>query len=268
MGRAGAHPAWGGLRQAVTHRFFVPPERIKGRLVEFDPTQAHQLRDVLRLSAGDSVVVFDNSGWEFDVVLERLDRHGAAGRVERRRLVETEPKVKVTLFQALLKGNRFDWLLQKGTEVGAVGFVPMVTARCVAEPPDPTARGKFERWQRIVTEAAEQSRRGKVPKIHEPVTFEEACRSVHELAFIPYEGRDVRPLRAALAEATGPGAGARRPYSVALFIGPEGGFAPEEVELARRHNIIPVGLGPRILRAETAAIVALTIVLAHFGDLD
>ncbi len=252
----------------MTYRFFVPPERIKGRTVEFDQTQAHQLRDVLRLSPGEPVVVFDNSGWEFDVVLERVDREGATGRVERRRLVETEPKVKVTLFQALLKGNRFDWLLQKATEVGAVGFVPMVTARCVAEPPDPSARGKFERWRRIVIEAAEQSRRGKVPKIHEPVSFEEACRSVHGLAFIPYEGRGCQPLRAALEEATGPAAGLHRPYSVALFIGPEGGFTAEEVELARRHNMLPVSLGPRILRAETAGLVALTIVLAHFGDLD
>jgi 16S rRNA (uracil1498-N3)-methyltransferase len=252
----------------MTHRFFVPPERIRGRLVEFDPVQAHQLRDVLRLKAGDVVVVFDNSGWEFDVVLQGIDREGATGRVERRRLVETEPKVKVTIFQALLKGNRFDWLLQKATEVGAVGFVPMVTARCVAEPPDPSARGKFGRWHRIVVEAAEQSRRGKVPKIHEPVSFEEACRTVQELAFIPYEGQGVQPLRAALEEATGPAAGLRRPYSVALFIGPEGGFTPEEVELARRRNIVPVSLGPRILRAETAALVALTVVLAHFGDLD
>ncbi len=248
----------------MTHRFFVPPERIRGRLVEFDPAQAHQLRDVLRLKPGEAVVIFDNSGWEFDVVLEGIDREGATGRVERRRLVETEPKVKVTIYQALLKGSRFDWLLQKATEVGAVGFVPMVTARCVAEPPDPTARGKFERWRRIVVEAAEQSRRGKVPKIHEPINFEEACRSVQELAFIPYEGRGVQPLRAALDEATG----LRRPYSVALFVGPEGGFTPEEVELARRRNIVPVSLGPRILRAETAALVALTIVLAHFGDLD
>ncbi|MDP9375146.1 MAG: RsmE family RNA methyltransferase, partial [Chloroflexota bacterium] len=139
------------------------------------------------------------------------------------------------------------------------------TARTVAGVA-PGDRGKLERWRRIVREAAEQSGRGRVPEVAPPLGFGEACRLAAGMdhALIPWEGERARGLRATLDElvAAGPVA------SLALFIGPEGGFTPEEIAEAQGHDIRPVTLGPRVLRADTAATVALALALAALGDLD
>lgn len=243
------------------HRFFIPPQWIDGDRVVIKGKQVHQLRDVLRMREGDCIIALDDTGWEYEVELKRVARGQVEGLVRDKSLATTEPGTKVTLYQALLKGDKFEFILQKCTELGVVGFAPMLCERCVqlGEMSD----RKLSRWRRIIAEAAEQSRRGKLPFLKPVLTFEQACQSVVGSSLLAWEEEESSGLRAALSELKAKGLA-----SVNLFIGPEGGFSPSEVEFARGCGIVPVTLGRRVLRAETAGLVAATAILYEFGDLD
>jgi 16S rRNA (uracil1498-N3)-methyltransferase len=243
------------------HRFFVPPQWIDADRVFIKDKQAHQLRDVLRVKPGDRIILLDDTGWEYEVELNRVDRGQVEGMVWGKSLATTEPGTKVILYQALLKGDKFEFILQKGTELGVVGFVPMLCERCVQL--EGVSERKLGRWRRIIAEAAEQSRRGKLPFLKPVLTFEQACQSVEGSSLLAWEGEKSLGLRPALNELRATGLS-----SVNLFIGPEGGFSPSEVEFAQGCGITPITLGPRMLRAETASLVAATAILYEYGDLD
>jgi 16S rRNA (uracil1498-N3)-methyltransferase len=256
-------------------RFFIPPNWIQGNVVTLTGPNVHQIRTVLRLQSGDEIVVLDNSGWEYQVRLSVVDTEIAKGDIVHKSLAETEPRAKITLYQSILKGDRFEWVLQKGTEVGAVEFVPIVTDRCVIANVDEIGRPRLERWERIVREAAEQSHRGRLPRLQPALLFPQACERARraDLALVPWEEEKLVTLRSMLTNSceTGPVIGARtsflrRPFSISVFIGPEGGFTSREIDQARRYGLAPVSLGPRILRAETAAVVSLATVLYHLED--
>ncbi|HNY77581.1 MAG: 16S rRNA (uracil(1498)-N(3))-methyltransferase [Sedimentisphaerales bacterium] len=243
------------------NRFFVSESGFEGDLVRLSAEQAHQVCHVLRLKAGDEIVVLDGAGGEFDVTLTTADKREAVGRIVARRQATGEPTVRITLFQGLLAREKFEWVLQKGTEVGVSRFVPIQTERTLlrARQIDPK---KLDRWQRIVTEAAEQSHRGRVPQIEPAITFAQALSRVGEFdrALIAATSGQARTLTEALAPSGGPVA------SVAILIGPEGGFSDAETAQACESGGIPVSLGPRILRTETAAIVAPALVLHVLGQ--
>jgi len=242
------------------HRFFVPPDAVAAGRVRFSAAQAHQIVNVLRLRAGDRVKVLDDTGWEYEVELISLDRQSAEGRVRRKALATTEPRVKIVLYQAVLKGHRFELVLQKGTELGIVGFVPVVCERCVVGNLT-DIESKLARWQRIIQEAAEQSHRAKLPQLQRPMLFEQACSNLQGLALLPWEEERQYGLRSFLRNLS------TRPFTVHLFIGPEGGFSPGEVQVARHYGIRTVSLGPRVLRAETAGLAAAAAILYEWGDL-
>jgi 16S rRNA (uracil1498-N3)-methyltransferase len=212
------------------------------------------------MGEGDRIIVLDNSGWEYEVELESVTRGYVEGVVRGRRLAVAEPRTRVTLYQALLKGEKFEFILQKCTELGVVGFVPILCERCVVGHLNDVSVRKLSRWQRIVAEAAEQSRRGKLPTLEPLVLFQQACQSARGLSLIAYEGEGASGLRAALQ--------GRNLPSVNIFIGPEGGFSPSEVDFARSCGIVPISLGSRVLRAETAGLVAATAIFYECGDLD
>ena len=249
------------------HRFFIPAEWIDQERVVITGRQVHQLRNVLRLVASDRIVVLDNTGFEYEVELERVSRGYVSGLVKEIRSA-AEPQTKVTLYQALLKGSKFESIIQKCTELGVVALVPMVCQRCVAA--NRVSEKNLERWRRIIVEAAEQSGRGKLPALEPEVPFEEACQSAEGFSLLAWEGEKALGLRTALrgeiyrqriiSE--------KNPLSVNLFIGPEGGFSPAEVEFAQGCGIVRVTLGNRLLRAETAGLVAASAVLYEYGDLD
>lgn len=244
------------------HRFFVSREALDAERVALPADVAHQLRAVLRMSPGDRIIVLDNSGWEYEVELAELSPQTAWGTVLSRTLSHTEPRTKITLYQSFLKGQRFEFVLQKGTELGIVAFVPVISARCVVSSLDSASR-KTARWERIIREAAEQSRRGRLPDLAPALFFRDAClRATRsgQLALIPWEGETTTSLREALDRM-------QRPFSVSLFVGPEGGFDESEIAVARQAGVIPVHLGPRILRAETAGLVAASAILFAYGDL-
>jgi len=248
------------------HRFFIPPEWIHQEKVVITGKLVHQLRNVLRLSGGDHIVVLDNTGWEYEVALKVVARGYVEGVVRGKRSIG-EPSMKVNLYQALLKGNKFEFILQKCTELGVSGFVPILCERCVVGHPKVK---RVERWHRIISEAAEQSRRGKLPILEPALTFQQACRSAMGFSLLSWEGEKALGLRSALRSEIYRQRiiSARNPLSVNLFIGPEGGFSYSEVEFAQNCGILPVSLGSRVLRAGTAGLVAATAILYECGDLD
>ena len=175
-----------------------------------------------------------------------------------------EPRTKITLYQSVLKGSRFEWALQKGTELGISEFVPIIASRCIVQNLA-DAEAKFPRWQRVILEAAEQCGRAKFPALLPALMFSTACERAGAgkgLALIPWEGETAFSLKWMLRPEAG-----ERPFSISLFIGPEGGFTGEEVELAADYGIRAVTLGPRILRAETAGIAAAAAIFYEMGDL-
>lgn len=246
------------------HRFFVTPESIHNKTVRFAETQAQQIRQVLRLQPGTRVVVLDNSGQEYVVTLMEVKRPRVVGRIEEQRPSTTEPHTHLTLYQSLLPRDKFEWVLQKGTEVGVSAFVPVVTQRSLVRDAI-IAANKQARWERIVTEAAEQSRRGRLPALHLPVTLAEALTkaSSSHCILIPWEKATKESIGTALSKLSG----SLNRLAVTLFIGPEGGYSDEEIEQATAVNAIPVTLGRRILRTETAAVVAAALVLYELGDM-
>lgn len=249
--------ARGGPRPGVTlHRFFVPPGAVRHDEVEFPADLSRQIDRVLRLKSGDQVLVLDGTGTEHTVRLELVGRVTTGSVVLHTRNL-AEPAIRLTLYQGLIKGTKLELVLQKCTEVGVSRFVPMTTARAVPTGPSTSRQARFET---IVREAAEQSGRGQIPTVVPSAPFPEAlmdaCRA-GPVVFLWEESRGVR-----LSDVPRPSKGA----GVSLFVGPEGGFSSDEAESARRAGAHVVTLGPRILRAETAAIVGSAILLDRWDD--
>lgn len=238
------------------HRFFVAPECLQGDRLTLRGHLPHQLLHVLRLGPGDRITVLDNSGYEYQVELTSLSPKAAEGVVSGRNLAPGEPALRLVLYQGLLRGNRFEMVLQKGTELGVAGFVPLICQRSVALA---DGEGRLARWQRIIQEAAEQSHRGRLPFLEPPMPFSEAMSSWEGLTLIPWEEEAKTGLRQAL----GMGLEGR----VNLVIGPEGGIAEEEVAQARSQGAVTVSLGRRILRSETAGLAAVAVILFQAGEL-
>jgi 16S rRNA (uracil1498-N3)-methyltransferase len=245
-------------------RFFVPAQWLEEEEVTITGPLVHRLRNVLRLRRGSHVLLLDNSGWEHEMEIANVTSQRIEGRIVHKSLAVAEPRTKITLYQALLKLDRFEWVLQKNTELGAVGFVPMITERCIIGSLEDISKTKTERWWRILMEAAEQSGRARLPTLRPAVMFPTACEDAARggLTLIPWEEEKERSLRSVLREAERP------PFSINLFVGPEGGFTPEELAQAQRYGARPVTLGPRILRAETAGLVAAAAILHELGDLE
>jgi 16S rRNA (uracil1498-N3)-methyltransferase len=267
-----------------TYRFFVEGGAIHGRDLAIEDSElAHQIGTVLRLRPGERVVMLDNSGWQYVVALGTVERGRVTGAVERKELAGGEPRTKITLYAALMRPERFEWVLQKGTELGVSAFVPLICERSTIADADGLSEHKQDRWRRIIREAAEQSRRGKLPRLAPAVLLPAACDQAAQrgTALLLWEGAGVPSLRHILRqqgdkETKRPGEtpplpvalSSSHPFSVALFSGPEGGFSPSEFETAQRYGMIPVTLGPRTLRAETAPLVATSAILYEMGDLE
>lgn len=232
-----------------SRRFFIDPSLLQAdELLLPDRDLARQLNRVLRLRRGDRILLLDGQGQAAEVELAAIDRDQVSGRVLARFPAGGEPDVHITAYVGLMRPERFEWALQKGTEVGISAFVPLECERSLAA--ERADARKLERWRRIIREAAEQACRGRLPELQAPLDFAAACRTNSaELALLLWEG-SAPPLCKVLQQQ--PAA----PERVAILSGPEGGLSDTELTQAREHGIIPVSLGPRILRAETAPVVA------------
>ncbi|MBM3266224.1 MAG: 16S rRNA (uracil(1498)-N(3))-methyltransferase [Candidatus Sericytochromatia bacterium] len=230
-------------------RFFLaaesmPPGLAAGLEIRLDGAISRQIARVLRLRRGDRILVHDGRGGAWESVLEEVSDQAAVARIARAAACAPEPPVAVTLFAAVLKGDRQDWLIQKAVELGVARVQPLRCARNVAKP----GEDRVERWERIAREAAEQSERGLVPALAPPIDL--AAAAWHGAAIVCTE-RSGQPLADLVPPAS----------SLALFIGPEGGWEPAEIALLLGKGARAASLGPRILRAETAAIAALAALM-------
>ncbi len=246
------------------HRFFVAPGQLAHPTVVLTGDVAHQMRRVLRLAPGDRVELLDGEGVSCEAEVSVVTARDVRLAVISRAAAAGEPSVHITLYQAVLKGERFAWALQKGTEIGVAAFVPVITERSIIDDLQ-VVEAKRDRWQRIIQEAAEQCGRGRIPPLLPGQMLRHALKNSQApdvLRVIPWEGEQAVRLSAVL-EACNLNGCAR----IEVFVGPEGGFSEAEIDWARRHEVRSVSLGPRILRAETAGLVAAAAILYHAGDL-
>ncbi|HEX5479378.1 MAG TPA: 16S rRNA (uracil(1498)-N(3))-methyltransferase [Dehalococcoidia bacterium] len=248
----------------MTRRFYVPADTIAGDSVEIDGDLAHRIVKVLRLRAGDEIALFDGSGTDARVRIDAVMAHVVTATVVERAPGPMEPRVGVSLYQSITKGERFEWLLEKGTEIGVSRFVPLITARSVVRTAGEGNR--MERWRRIVVEATEQCERSRVPEIEQPMSLDDALRAATGVLLLPYEaaGETARTVQAALDASIDELFACDE---VSVFIGPEGGYEPAEVERAKEHGALVVTMGQRVMRSETAGMVAATLVMHAVGAL-
>jgi 16S rRNA (uracil1498-N3)-methyltransferase len=232
-------------------RLFVPSAQREGDRVRITGPELRHLR-TLRLGEGARLVLFDEQGEEHEVVLERLGSRVADAAILVSDRPAREPALDLTLAPALLKGDRMDLVVEKATELGVRRIAPLASRHVVG-------RGaRTERWRRIAVAAAKQSGRTVVPVVDAPRPLPDLVRAPWPgLRLLAWEGERGHGFRALPATAA----------AVVMLVGPEGGFADDEVADARAHGFATVTLAPRVLRAETAAIVAATLCLARWGDL-
>jgi 16S rRNA (uracil1498-N3)-methyltransferase len=229
----------------TVHRFFVDPAALAGDRFPVPDAIAHQVHRVLRLRDGDEIVLLDGAGNE-----ARCRVEGAECVVESRGVAAGEPSHRLTVWQALLRGDHLEPVIRHGTEIGIARFGLLVAERCVARE---LSAKRLERLRAIAREAAEQSERGIVPSVDPPISLGDALAATSAGSILLYE----RNAGSRLTEL---------PPPPDLFIGPEGGFAPDEVAAAERAGLGVAGLGPRILRSETVAVAAAAVVLSRTGD--
>lgn len=225
-----------------------------GDLLELPEDRAHYLSDVLRLESGAELEVFDGDGTAFAARMEGRSEIVLVRRLER----DVESPCSITLYQAIAKGDRFEWVLEKATELGVARIVPLETARTIVRIKPQKHEAKLERWSRICASAARQCGRTVVPEVTMPSTIGQLIdASSRGVEFILSPRADIA-LRAAL-EAV--------PEAIGVWVGPEGGFAPDELD-AISTRATSVRFGPRVLRSETAGIAALTAIQLLTGGLE
>jgi 16S rRNA (uracil1498-N3)-methyltransferase len=238
-------------------RFFVPAESLQSEQIVISGEPYHHLRKVLRLKAGAIVLLLDGCGHCCEVQIEQLQAEQATTRLLRQ-WQETQESFKITLLQALPKGDKFDLVLQKGTELGVHTFQAVETERAVPNLNAARLKKRAQRWQRIASEAARQSRRTFLPKVKPLQKLSEVLEeSSSDLKLVLWEAGSL-PLAEALP--------ATPPAGVRLLIGPEGGFSSAEINKITAAGFQPVHLGPRILRTETAGLAATPILQYLYGD--
>lgn len=232
------------------HRLFVAPGDLVSVDVVLNGDSFHHL-SVLRLRVGDEVLLLDGSGNLARAILRSVSRSSAQAEVLER-WTEGEDLLPLRLIQGLPRGEKFEWLLEKGVELGISTFTPVITERS-------QVRGeKFSRWQKIIQEAARQSRRPLLPSLEEFKSLSEALqKTTEELRLMLWEDGSL-PLNAVLPDAA--------PASCVLLVGPEGGFSGAEAQAAAAAGFLPVSLGKRILRTETAGMAVAAVLQNRYGD--
>jgi len=247
-------------------RFFLPADAIKEDIVFFPPEIAHQIRHVLRLNEGMQVQVLDGQGALLRVSLS-ADRGGELeGCILERSYPNSEPQVQLRLCVSLTQREKFELILQKAVEVGVSSIQPFISRYSLVREKAIQPKRRL-RWEGILREAAEQSGRVLIPALHETAILPqviERCAAESDLCLAAWEGEQTATLQQVLRKAQVKKALAR----IALFIGPEGGFAQQEMDLFRQHGVLSVSLGKRILRMETAAMVAPALILYELGQME
>lgn len=247
---------------SIMHRFFVKPEQICGDQIVIAGEEFKHAVKALRIRDNELFEVCDGNGYDYHCLIARREREQLTAAIQVKYPSAGELPYAVTLFQGLPKGQKMDEIVQKNTELGIGAVVPFVSAFCVAklEKPDKAAK-KRSRWQRIAFEAAKQSKRGRVPQVHEPVTFQRMCERVadFDLVLLAYEHELDKTLQTVLE-------GQSDSRKIAVIVGPEGGFSLKEAEKLEAAGAKSISLGKRILRTETAGMALLAQINYAFGQ--
>lgn len=233
------------------HRFFVSPDAVSGEQIHLHGQAAHQLSRVLRVSAGTQVLALDNRGFMYQCRVATVSPHDVTLQVSEKTAC-TPCSLMITLYQAMPKGDKFEWIIQKATELGVARIQPLVTARCISKWEPARGEAKLARWHAIAQEAAEQCERPDIPIIGAPVSLGAALDDKPGTALVLAERGSAVPFARALPAAL-PARG------LGIYVGPEGGWDPQEREQMRSSGCVEVSLGARILRTETAGLAALAI---------
>lgn len=255
-------------------QFYLPQEALDDKKFHLKGPEAFHITKVLRYQAGQLLVLFDGKGGRFEGLIEQVHADGSVSGSLTLTLHATEERkpVELRLYQGLLKAGPWDYVLEKGTELGVSAFVPVLTPRTVVLLREAErAKAKQERWGRVVMAAAKQCQRPELPAVEEPRQFREAIKACEGrgLTLLAWEGLSgataAETLRLNLREADQ--SRGREAVVVNLFIGPEGGFTEDEVDIAESLGAVVFGLGARTLRAETAALAAVSLIQYEFGGL-
>ncbi|MGN0251190.1 MAG: 16S rRNA (uracil(1498)-N(3))-methyltransferase [Oliverpabstia sp.] len=241
------------------YRFFVEKEQIdrEQRSIRIMNGDVNHIRNVLRMKQGEKVLISDGGDEEYLCCVEQLSQEQVLLHIDDIMKADRELPSRIYLFQGLPKSDKMELIIQKAVELGAYEIIPVETRRCVAKLDARKQESKIRRWQGIAESAAKQSKRMIIPRIHPVMKYSQALRYAQEMdiRIIPYElAEDMEHTRNYLSQIQ-PG------QSVAVFIGPEGGFAPEEIEEALQNQTEPVTLGKRILRTETAGLTILSVLM-------
>jgi len=238
--------------------YFVKPENISTTNFTVDGSEAGHLARVLRKQIGDKIQVFDGSGKVYSGEIQEI----STGKINCK-IISFENvsirKVNLKLYQAVLKGDKFDWLIEKAVELGVSSICPLICERSILKD---IGTAKIERWERIVLAAEKQSRQAYGVEVADPLDFTKAVSNINSGVFsiIAWESEEGNSIQSVLANIEH-----SLPVSINVFIGPEGGFTHKEIDIAKSFGITPVTLGKNILRSETAGLLASTLVLNHFG---
>ncbi len=239
-------------------RVFVDAPLESGSIVDLPDDIGVHLAKVLRARSGDEIMLFNGDGRDFTGVIGSVRGKHVIAEIGAAHRVETESRLAITLVQCLPRAEKMDFVVQKATELGVRRIVPVISQRSVVRLDEHRTQSKQSHWQAVAVSACEQCGRARLPTIESPVQL---LNYLGGLAPSAHPRWVLEPLTAATARA-------RLPLTVAeIAIGPEGGFAPDELEAFRLAGFSPLGLGPRVLRTETAAIAALVWLQTLFGDM-
>ncbi len=242
-------------------KYFVDATDISDGTITIQNENYHHIKNVFRLTIGDQITVNDKLGNDYQCLISEIQPNAIFATIQKTYSTTTEPTTNVVLFQSLIKGEKMEFVIQKAVELGVSKIVPIHTARCVVKlENEKKTSSKIERWNKISEAASKQSGRGTIIEVAAPMTFAQAVEFAKQnldVNLIPYEkqvGNDIKSILQSITET-----------NIGVFIGPEGGFADEEIELAK--GITAITLGKRILKSETASIAVLASIMYQMDEM-
>lgn len=245
------------------YRFYVDESGISGNVITISGSDVNHIKNVLRMKQGDRIIANNREGIDYYCVIESISQDEVGLVIESSKKSEAELKTRLYLFQSLPKHDKMEFIIQKAVELGVHEIIPIITKRCVVRLEDVKKQEKkTARWQAIAEAAAKQSARGIIPKVNMPMKFADAALYAKKLEYniIPFEHAEGMDYSRRIMDE------AAECRSVGIFIGPEGGFERQEIELAEDAGIKVVSLGNRILRTETAGMTVLSILMFKISD--
>ena len=245
------------------HRFYIFSDQVHGDKISIIGSDVNHIKNVLRMSSGDKLIICNGQGKDCYCIIDRVDDKEISCDIISEHITDTELNTRITLFQGLPKKDKMELIIQKAVELGVYEIVPVTTKRVIVKLEDKKREEKkLERWQVIAESAAKQSHRGIIPRIRPVISYEKALDvcSMLDIGLLPYEKAEgITKTRDIIA-------GLSKYSSIGVIIGPEGGFEDKEVEQALKRNVLPITLGKRILRTETAGLAVLSMMMLSLEE--